>query len=343
MQELAEAIFSRYLNDRPKADIAIGASYGPEHRYAFLSGAKSPYAGIDSHSVFETGSISKTFAATLLEKAVLSGYTEINAPVTEYVPELKDGIAPTATLYELAVHKSGLPYDFPYRLTRAAREEDRDPWALLGRDDLFTYLATEKRREPNRKWRYSNIGYCVLAIALEKVFGADYPTLVRQHVFEPLQMQDAVSSATIVDCTTQGHCGNRRSPYSESPLLYGPGDVRASARDLLHYIDAALYAERAPYDNFGKYLFEPDPERKPPKIRQGLGWALLEEDRGWLVVASGTTSGFSCTAMFSPAKRKGVVVLSNHVDIGGFADLVRTRLRKSAGLQGATQLFYDAL
>ena len=76
MQDSAQQIFTRYLRDRPKADIAIGISQGTEHKYAFLSGAKSPYAGIDKHSIFEVGSVSKTFTSVLLEKAVLAGYTE---------------------------------------------------------------------------------------------------------------------------------------------------------------------------------------------------------------------------------------------------------------------------
>ena len=89
MQTDAEQVFARYLRSRPKVDLAVGASYGPEHQYAFLSGAKSPYAGIDRHSLFELGSVSKTFAALLLEKAVIAGFTDMTTPVYELVPELK--------------------------------------------------------------------------------------------------------------------------------------------------------------------------------------------------------------------------------------------------------------
>jgi len=113
--------------------------------------------------------------------------------------------------------------------------------------------------------------------------------------------------------------------------------------DVLRYLDAAMYPDRAPYDDFGKLLFAPLSEKKTPKVRQGLGWALVEEDRSWLVTASAATCGFSCCSMFSPSKRKAVIVLSNHVDIGGVTDLVRAWTSKRNTVQGATQLLYDAI
>jgi D-alanyl-D-alanine-carboxypeptidase/D-alanyl-D-alanine-endopeptidase len=343
VQEIAEQIFARYLRNRPKSDLAIGVSYGPEHRYAFLSGPRSPYAGIDRHSLFEIGSVSKTFAAVLLEKAVLAGYTEMTTPVHEVVPELREIIASSMTVQQLAVHTSGLPYDYSLQMTKEARQEQRDPWAMLTRDDLYAYLATAKVGIPGSKWRYSNIGYSILAIGLEKIFGEEYPKLLQQYVFEPLQMLDSVSTTEPIECATQGHCGKQRSPYSESALLYGPGDIRASVHDMLCYLDAAMYPDRAPYQGFGQYLFSPTEDKKPRKVRQGLGWALIEEDRGWLVIANGATHGFSCCAVFSPTKRKSVVVLSNHVDIGGIRDLLYAWLRKNSTAQGATQLLYDGL
>ncbi len=343
MQTDAEQVFARYLRSRPKVDLAVGASYGPEHQYAFLSGAKSPYAGIDRHSLFELGSVSKTFAALLLEKAVIAGFTDMTTPVYELVPELKSAIASSITVQQLAIHTSGLPYDFPYGVTKEARSEDRDPWARLTRNDLYEYLTSAKTGIPGSKWRYSNIGYSVLAIALENIYGDTYPALLQQHVFDPLRMTDSVSSSETVDCATQGHCGNQRSPYSESELLYGPGDIRSSAHDMLRYIDAALYEEQAPYSGFGKYLLAPADDDKPPKVQQGLAWALFDEDPGWLVLASGATSGFSCSVMFSPSRRKGLVVLSNHLDIGGFGDLIKARLWKNSTVQGATQLLYDTI
>lgn len=343
MQSLADEIFSRYLRDRPKVELSIGVSYGPEPRYAFLSGAQSPFAGIDKNSLFEVGSISKTFAAMLLEKAVLSGYAEMTTPVQEVVPELREVVASSMNVQQLAVHTSGLPYDFPYRMTKEARQEDRDPWAKLTRDDLFGYLATAKTDVPGRKWRYSNIGYSVLAIALEKIYGADYPDILRRHVFEPLQMYDTVSSTQVVECATHGHCGRQQSPYSESALLYGPGDIRSSVHDMLLYLDSAMYPDRVPYENFGQHLFTPTAEEKPVRIRQGLGWGLYEEDRGWIVLADGATAGFSCSAIFSPVKRKAVVVLANHIDIGGFRELLRAWMRKNGTVHGATQLLFDAV
>ena len=336
-------MFGRYLRDRPKSDVAIGVSYGPEHRFAFLSGAKSPYAGIDKHAIFEVGSISKTFTATLLEKAVLSGKLEMDTPVHEVVPDLREVDASSMNVQQLAVHTSGLPYDFPWSMTREARDEDLDPWAKFSREDLYEYLANAKTDVPGRKWRYSNIAYSILAIAMENVYDGRYPDILRAEILDPLMMADTISSTEPVECATHGHCGQRQSPWSESAILFGPGDVRSSVNDMLLFMDAAMFPDRAPYPHFGKYLFAPVDEDKPLKVRQGLGWGLVEEDNAWLIMASGATYGFSCSSMFSPAKRKAVIVLSNHVDIAGLRDLMRAWIRKSSTIQGATQLLYDAL
>lgn len=274
---------------------------------------------------------------------MLTGKLQMTTPVHEIVPELRDVVASSMHVQHLAVHTSGLPYDFPYRMTRPAREEDRDPWAKFSRTDLYDYLRSVKTDAPGKKWRYSNIGYAVLGIALEHAYGGRYPDILRTEVLDPLQMSDTISSTEPVECATHGHCGSKPSPWSESALLYGPGDVRSSVHDMLLYMDAAMLADSAPYPHFGKYLFAPFDADKPLRVQQGLGWGLVEEDNSWLVMASGATYGFSCTSMLHPAKRKAVIVLSNHVDIAGFGDLLRAWIRKSSTIQGATQLLYDAL
>lgn len=194
---------------------ATGEAASPEHRvdsiFADVSGPTSPGCAlsvmrdgapiyergygmanlehgipITPHSVFHVASVSKQFTAMAVELLVDEGLVSWDDDIREYVPEVPD-FGPTITLRHLVHHTSGI----------------RDQWSLLGmagwrweadvvtqKDVLdITSRQTALNFEPGEQYLYSNTGFTLLAVVVERVTGKTLRELTTERIFEPLGME----------------------------------------------------------------------------------------------------------------------------------------------------------
>lgn len=148
------------------------------------SGARPLSAG----SVFEIGSITKTFTATLLADMVARGQVALDDPVALYLPDrvtVPSRGDREITLLDLATHTSGLP-----RNPENHRPPDlRDPWASYTVEILYAFLSGyELPRDPGTEYEYSNLGFGLLGHALARAAGQPFEELLRERILEPLGM-----------------------------------------------------------------------------------------------------------------------------------------------------------
>src|SRR5690606_33270285 len=117
-------------------------------------------------TLFEIGSVTKTFTATLLAQAVVEGRVTLDTPVAEVLPDWTLPTGPSGrkfTLGEVASQYSGLP---PLAYDMADLESD-NPYARYGAADLKAFLADYKMtREPGSSYEYSNLGFGLLGYAM---------------------------------------------------------------------------------------------------------------------------------------------------------------------------------
>src|SRR5215469_2314969 len=143
---------------------------------------------VNGDTVFEIGSITKTFTTLLLQDAIHRCEMGLDDPVETYLP--KGVTMPTRngksiTLLHLATHTSGLPRN-PQNLT-ATRAEN--PFADYTVDKLYDFLSEHAlRRDPGAAFEYSNAGMALLGQALVATAGKDYESLVVQRICRPLGM-----------------------------------------------------------------------------------------------------------------------------------------------------------
>jgi len=204
-----------------------------------------------SDTLFEIGSITKTFTATALALLALRGEVTLDDPLQRHLPAgVKIPIrGRPITLCHLATHTSGLPGSHPGMLRHYLRHR-ADPYADITRDDLLAALGrTRLRSEPGQRWRYSNFGVALLGDAVQTSTGASYEELIRDGICGPLGMDDTVVT---VDPEreprfAQGHDRRGRPvPHWHLPAFAAAGALRSTVADMLVYLRAELAAGRAP-------------------------------------------------------------------------------------------------
>lgn len=143
---------------------------------------------IDGDTLFEIGSVTKTFTALLLADMVEHGQMKLDDPVAKYLPMAVS--VPTRhgkeiTLIQLATHTSGLPRE-PDNFD--SRVPD-NPCAGYSIQELFAFLSSYKlTRDPGERFEYSNPGVAILAQAIALKAGTDYESLVVDRICGPLNM-----------------------------------------------------------------------------------------------------------------------------------------------------------
>jgi serine-type D-Ala-D-Ala carboxypeptidase/endopeptidase len=277
------------------------------------SGRPTPPA---ADTIFEIGSLTKVFTATLLGAMVDEGVVALDDPVQRYLPA--DVVLPVRgrqiTLADLATHTSGLPR-LPHGFLLRSVAHRRDPYAWFTVDELYAGLpATRLRREPGTRPRYSNLGFGLLGHVLALRAKTSYEQLVHDRICRPLGLTDthvSVPAATL-ERFAQGH--NRRGRRVEHwslAALAGAGGLRSTVDDLLAFL--RLQLGDGPPALVPAAALTHIVRTRHRRAALGLAWteAPLLGTEHELLFHNGGTGGFRSFAALAPAAHTAVVVLSN--------------------------------
>jgi D-alanyl-D-alanine-carboxypeptidase/D-alanyl-D-alanine-endopeptidase len=283
-------------------------------------------ASVDANSIFEIGSVTKVFTATLLAEMVEQGLIRLDDPVQRHLPD--DVRVPIRgrpiTLCDLATQTSGLPR-LPPGLFRRSLRHRHDPYAGFSERDLLDAVAkTRLKRRPGVRLRYSNFGFALLGYVLARRAETSYEQLVRDLICAPLGLAD--TGIEIADDSSDrfadGHNRRGRSvPHWHLGAVAGAGGLRSTVNDLLRFLDLQLTAPATPLARAARATHASRATRG--RLEQGLGWVSLplRGDARRMLWHNGGTGGFRSFLGFVPDTSLGVVVLSNSarsVDAIGF-------------------------
>jgi CubicO group peptidase (beta-lactamase class C family) len=233
-----DAIAAAFDDERTSKGIPAAAIAVTIDECMFARGFGVERAGgatVDEHTRFQLASLSKTFTAMTALSLEEDGLLDRARPVRELVPATTS----TATLDHLLSHRAGYPTDLPQSASLDLRTfiEDNDGVPMWA--------------PPDEVWLYSNPGFALAGLALESAGGAPFEQLVRERIFEPAGMTDAVMGAELTgseDKMAHGNGGDPSAPQSIAPTdrylastYYGPmGGVFASAHDLARFMRAFM-------------------------------------------------------------------------------------------------------
>jgi len=280
-----------------------------------------------ANTVFEVGSVTKTFTATLLAEAVARDRLRLDEPVAKLLPAFtlpsRDGKA--ITLGELADQHSGLPR-LPGNLNVGVHPHN--PYVAYDGEKLKAFLAHYRLpRDPGSAYEYSNLGFGLLGYALARHAGTSYGALLEKRVLEPLHMSE---SGVTITAAMRKHLalGHDRAgkPVENWDLnaLAGAGALKSTAADMLRYLEANMGVWNTPLDAAMKLAHEPRADGSGPE-KVGLAWMTRSGKHGDIVWHNGMTGGYASFIGFTADGKRGVVVLTNiqqEVDDLGFATLL---------------------
>lgn len=281
----------------------------------------------DANSIFEIGSISKTFTATLLAYYVNEGKVTLKDPITKYLPDSigANKALQNITLEMLSNHTSGLPR-LPDNLENHSLDP-RDPYKDYNQKDLYDYLKTCKLNSiPGEKYAYSNLGVGLLGAILEQVSGKSYQQMVEEIICKPLGMNSTAEYLSPAQKARFVAVYNDEGKETSSwtfDILAPCGALRSTVTDLLTYARANFTPSDSKLSKAIQLTHQVTFSNKDLKL--GLGWHLVKIAGIEYYFHNGGTFGCSSFLVFNPDKKMAVVVLSNSgesVDKVG-ADIVK--------------------
>jgi CubicO group peptidase (beta-lactamase class C family) len=327
----------------PGVSLAVGVG---DEVVEYAAGVLNLTTGVQAtpDSLFQIGSITKTFTATLVMQLVDEGLVDLDKPVRTYVPEFSIAdpeAAEAVTVRQLLCHTGGF---------------DGDVFDDFGRGDdaVARYVEALGNREqnfpPGERFSYCNSGFCVLGRLVERA--RDLPSwdaALRRHLIEPLGLARTVTLAeeALMFRTAVGHVdgpgGNtadqRLAPTWQLPRSTAPAGATtcASARDLVAWAGVHLGGGLAPDGTRVVSTASVDAMREIqtvlpafvddyPRQSWGLGWQLAEFKGGGVFGHSGGTIGQ--TAMLEIAPDAGVTyaLLTNGGAPTRMIHAIRTRV-----------------
>lgn len=243
--EQVDLIFAEWDNSN-SAGCALGVIEDGEFTYRRGYGMASLELDvpISSSTVFYIGSTSKQFVSASILLAEEAGYLSVDDDIRKYVPELP-GYGKTITIRHLLHHTSGLR-DY-LTLWDLAGEEIQD---IHEADEALEMIARQKALnfEPGSQYLYSNSGYFMLSVILERATGKSLREFAHEHIFEPLGMENTHfhdDHTHVVEGRAIGHMRERDGSISLAMSNFaqvGSGGLYTSVDDLLFW-------DRNYYDN----------------------------------------------------------------------------------------------
>jgi serine-type D-Ala-D-Ala carboxypeptidase/endopeptidase len=284
----------------------------------------------DGTSLVRINSITKVFATEMLVALAAEGKLRLTDPLQRFAG---DATVPVVgprpiTLLDLATHSAGLPREVE------GAPPDAAPRTWPPRAQRWKWLQTNRPLwAPGTVASYSNVGFDLLADAVETAGGQPYPDLLRTHVTAPLGMVDTVFAPSSEQCArlmvASGFGGT--GPCVDTTATDGSGGLYSTANDMVRWLrhnmqDPAgtLALSHAVYRQRQSIPAAIGFDESGPMAGLGLGWVIVAADgiRPLLVQKSGAGVGFMTYLASAPGRDVGLFVAVNRLDFAAYSALV---------------------
>jgi CubicO group peptidase (beta-lactamase class C family) len=309
-EAVVESIQSRIdLGMNPS--IAIGVLDDSGVHYYNFGLTKAGGKTVDEHTIYEIGSITKTFTGILLADATLNGLVAVDDPAQKYLPDavhMPEFDGDQITLGHLSDHTSSMPR-MPDNFEPA---DPTNPYADYSTDRMYDFVnSCELTREIGSEFEYSNLAQGLLGHILALRSGKDYETILRETILKPLKMNETAITFTkpMRGNLAQPHTQGAESANWDLNVLAGAGAIRSSVHDMLLYLKANLGLAESELNP----AMEMSHQQRHTKAGQGigLGWFINPAGDGEVLSHGGATGGYNAFAGFNKTTGQAVVVLTN--------------------------------
>ena len=280
----------------------------------------------DLNTVFKVGSISKLFTAIEIMRLYEEGLVELDVPITTYLPDFKINSrfadSDNITIRNILAHRSGLP-----------RTHTLPQWAWDNNTNVFRDMVASLEESyvaysPNQQFKYSNIGFNILARIIEVVTGELFALRMRDSLLYPIGMTESGFVSSLISTPEKiamGYFreGRKNIPYNQFDIIdMASGGLHCTLGDLGNFAKLILndgYHEDTRIINgttlsmmYESYYSKPS---DPQKV--GMGFFV---DRSYLpnhelaVFHAGTNQGTKSIIVLAPEHQLAVILISNSAE-----------------------------
>ncbi|EOL9011655.1 CMA family class C beta-lactamase [Cronobacter malonaticus] len=315
----------------PGMAVAVSVN-GETHFWHYGVASKATRKPVDEKTLFEIGSLSKTFTATLASEAQHEGKLDFSAPASQYLPALKGSAFDHVTLLNLATHTSGTPLFVPDAVKNTAQL-------------MAWYRAWQPEKPVGTERVYSNLGIGLLGMITAKALDKPFSEAMEQGLLKDFGMTHTfinVPDAAMDDYAQGYNKDDKPVRVTPGPLDAESYGLKSGSADLLRYLQIqlgeqevaprwrqAINATHNGYYRSGEFtqgmMWEYYPWPSPlsrlvegnssQRIMKGLAATAIvppqpAPEAAWYN-KTGSTNGFSTYAVFIPEKRIALIMLAN--------------------------------
>ncbi len=327
-QFIDSVMTANYAPDEPGAVLLVARDGKPVFRGAY--GLANVELGVPNtpEYLFRIGSMTKQFTAVCMLRLAQEGRLSLSDDIRRYLPWY-DTHGRTVTIEHCLTHTSGIPsYTEKPDFSKKTRID-------FSKEEIVEYFMHDSLLfEPGTDFSYSNSGYFLVGLIVEKVSGLSLDEFMRKSIFEPLGMGKTRrgTDAVVIPGAVTGYESAGDSLYMDAPYLswtwpYAAGDLLSSVDDLLKW-DEALYGEELVKHEWTQKAWRSFVLLDGRQTNYGYGWAVNEYRGLRLISHGGGINGFLSTGIRVPSQHLYVVILSNKAvkAPGQFSRLIAMRL-----------------
>ncbi len=302
-----EALMRRYTGDVAGASLLVVKDGKPIIRRGFGYADLEKRVKAAPETNYRLASVTKQFTAACILLLKQDGKLRLEEPVRKYLSELPAS-DDKITVYHLLTHTGGLiDYEDLVPADRTTQLDDAD---------VLRMIATQQRLyfEPGTAFRYSNGGFVLLGLIVQRVSGMDLADFMKKRIFEPLGMDHTLmyehdhGPEVLHRAYGYSQVGGKwtKTDQSVTSATRGDGGIYSSIDDLAKW-DAALYSDRLLSEDSRHEAFAAHDPSGDPDVGYGFGWRI-SDDTVW---HSGESVGFRNVIVRWPTQHLSVIILSN--------------------------------
>lgn len=297
-------IIFKYMNKFPKnVQISIAKIEDGQVNYYGALHSNDKFSTIENHTnTFMIGSISKLFTSTLLAQLVLDDKIALDDNIQDKLPySVNNDI--NISYQQLSNHTSGLSREPDEQL---ANDSKYNPYDELNMTDIENYLKDDLKLQYTQSTaNYSNLAVAILGYMITNIENKSYETLLQEHIFNNLDMQQSTTIRENVQSTLVAAL----MPNDDliPPAYKSAGGILSSVEDLYKFAIASFGDEP-------EYLLTQEATVKLDETTSlGLGWFIKKDNdlNQIFYFHNGSTQGYRSIIILDKINQNGIILLSN--------------------------------
>ena len=331
-----EQLIKKHVDSGKSLGISAGVINGNDiqtFNYGELKKGSKIEPTIDT--IFEIGSMTKTFTATLAIQLQQENMLSLDEPICNFLPELKNSVFDKnkITLTHLLTHTSGisefsLSIFASQMLSIMSTGKSRIGEYEYDTKKFLNHMSTLKlRNSPGSTWMYSNLGFGLVGKILERISGKSYDELVKNRICNVLGMKNTgidIFESHDSNLATGYSFRRKQTGYWNVPAIEAAGSLRSTTSDMIKFLKANLGLNKTSLLPVFEYCqntkFQPKVPMSMKFFTSSVGIPLSSFRLGWFVFPQknlnilghdGGTEGFSSFMCMNLENQSAVVILTN--------------------------------